>query len=49
MSTKNKKSTMAQALLEMDDITNAIKEESKKSLNVLLSEAVKNALREGCD
>ena len=49
MSTKNKKSTMAQALLEMDDITNAIKEESKKSLNILLSEAVKNALREGCD
>lgn len=49
MSTKNNKSTIAQTILEMDTITNAIKEESKKSLNSLLSEAVRNALREGCD
>ena len=49
MSTKNKKSVASQALLEMDSIISEIKEESKKSLNVMLSEAVKNALREGCD
>lgn len=49
MSTKNKKSVASQALLEMDTITSALKEESKKSLNILLAEAVKNALREGCD
>lgn len=48
MSTKNK-NIASQALLEMDAITSAIKEESKKSLNALLSEAVKNALRESCD
>ncbi len=48
MSTKNK-SIASQALLEMDAITSAIKEESKKSLNTLLSEAVKTALRESCD
>lgn len=48
MSTKNKKSVAAQALLEMDNIISEIKEESKKSLNVILSEAVRNALREGC-
>lgn len=49
MSTKNNKSTIAQALMEMDSITSAIKEESKKSINTLLSEAVRNALRENCD
>jgi hypothetical protein len=49
MSTKNKKSVASQALLEMDAITSALKEESKKSLNTLLTEAVKNALREECD
>lgn len=48
MSTKNK-SIASQALLEMDAITSAIKEESKKSLNTLLSEAVKKALRESCN
>lgn len=49
MSTKNKKSVASQALLEMDEITSVLKEESKKSLNLLLAEAVKDALREGCD
>lgn len=48
MSTK-KNSIASQALLDMDAITSAIKEESKKSLNALLTEAVKNALREGCN
>ena len=46
---KNKKSIASQALLEMDGITTSIKEESMKSLNALLSEAVRNALREGCE
>ena len=49
MSTNNKKSTLTQALLEMEEITSAIKEESKKSLNALLSEAVRDAIRESCD
>ena len=40
MSTKNKKSVASQALLEMDAITSAIKEESKNTLNTLLAEAV---------
>ena len=48
MSTKNK-NIASQALLEMDAITSAIKEESKKSMKSLLSEAVKTALRESCD
>ena len=48
MSTKNK-SIASQALLEMDAITSAIKEESKKSINNLLAEAVKNALRESAN
>ena len=49
MSTKNNKSLASQALLEMEQITSAIKEESKKSINILLAEAVKDALREGCN
>ena len=49
MSTNNKKSTLTQALLEMEEITSAIKKESKKSLNALLSEAVRDAIREGCN
>lgn len=49
MSTNNKKSTLTQALLEMEEITSAIKEESKKSLNALLSEAVRDAIRESCN
>ena len=48
MATKNK-SFASKALLEMDDITSAIKEESKKSLTSFLNEAVKNALRESCN
>ena len=48
MSTKNK-SIASQALLEMDAITSAIKEESKNSINLLLTEAVKNALRESAN
>ena len=49
MATNNKKSFASKALLEMDDITSAIKEESKKSLSSFLNEAVKNALRESCN
>ena len=48
MATKNK-SFASKALLEMDDITSAIKEESKRSLSSFLNEAVKNALRESCN
>lgn len=48
MATKNK-SFASKALLEMDDITSAIKEESKKALTSFLSESVINALRESCD
>ena len=46
MSTKKNKSMVSQALLEMEEITSAIKEESKKSLNALLSEAVRDAIKE---
>jgi len=49
MSNHNKNTIAKKALMEMDDITAALKEESKKSLNVLLTEAVKNALREECE
>ena len=45
----NKKSFASQALLEMDDITSAIKEESKKYLSSFLNESVKNAIRESCE
>jgi hypothetical protein len=47
MSSKNK-NTVSQALLDMDTIMSAIKEESKKSLNVMLNEAVRDVLREAC-
>ena len=46
---KNNKSLASQALLEMEDIKNAIKEESKKTLKSMLSEAVKDVLRESVD
>ena len=49
MSTKKNKSVVSQALLEMDEITTAIKEESKKSISSLLSEAVVKAIRESCN
>jgi hypothetical protein len=49
MSTKNKNKWASQALLEMDSITSAIKEESKNTLNSFLAEAVRNALREDCN
>ena len=39
-----KKSVAAQALLEMDSIVSALKEESKKTLGNMLNEAVKDAL-----
>ena len=45
----NKKSVAAQALLEMDSIVSALKEESKKTLGSMLNEAVKDALREGVE
>lgn len=49
MSNQNKQTIAQKALIEMDNITAALKEESKKSLNTLLTEAVKNALREECE
>ena len=45
----NKKSVSSQALLEMNEIKNAIKEESKNTIKTMLSEAVKEALRESID
>ena len=45
----NKKSITTQALNEMAELTNAIKEESKSTIKAMLSEAVKNALRESID
>jgi len=49
MTTKNKKSIASQALMEMESIKEAIKNEKDNSLKALLGEAVKKALREGCD
>ena len=49
MSNQDKNTIAKKALIEMDNITAALKEESKKSLNTLLSEAVKTALREECE
>lgn len=49
MSNQNKNTIASQALLDMDKITAALKEESQKTLNMLLSEAVKTALREECE
>lgn len=46
---KNNKSLASQALLEMEDIKKAIKEESKNTLKTILSEVVKDALRESID
>ena len=48
MDAKNK-SVAAQALLEMDSIVSALKEESKKTLGGMLNEAVKTALRESVE
>lgn len=45
----NKKSISAQALMEMKDIKKAIKEESKETLKAMLSEAVKDVLRESIE
>ena len=45
----NKKSITSQALLEMEEIKKAIKEESKSTIKAMLSEAVKNALRESVE
>lgn len=45
---KNKNS-LASALLEMEDIKKSIKEESKNTLKTILSEAVKDALRESIE
>ena len=50
MSANNKKTSLStQALLDMDSIVSAIKEESKQTINGLLTEAVKNALRESVE
>lgn len=45
----NKKSITSQALMEMNDIKKAIKEESKNTIKAMLSEAVKDALRESVE
>ena len=45
----SKKSITSQALMEMDSIKKAIKEESKNTIKAMLSEAVKNALRESVE
>lgn len=49
MSTNNKKSVASQALLDLDSIKNQIKEESKDTLKTLLSEAVKDFIRESAE
>lgn len=49
MSATNKKSVAAQALLEMDEVISALKEESRKSLGTILGDVVKDALREGIE
>lgn len=50
MSAKEKKNnTISQALMDMDSVTSAIREESRKSLNLLLTEAVKRYLQEKCE
>ena len=45
----NKKSISSLALTEMDKIKKAIKEESKNTIKTMLSEAVKDVLRESVD
>lgn len=49
MSTKNKKSVAAEALMEMDNIKQTIKEESKSTIESLLKEAVKDYMRDSID
>ena len=45
MSTTNKnKKSISETLLEMDELTKAIKKESKETISQLLSEAVKDAI-----
>lgn len=43
---KNNKKTVSEALLEMDKVSKALKEESKATLSSLLSEAIKEYLNE---
>ena len=43
---KNKKKTVSEALLEMDKVSKALKEESKATLSSLLSEAVRQYINE---
>ena len=49
MSTKNKKSVAAEALMEMDNIKASLKEESKSTIASLLKEAVKDFMRDEID
>ena len=49
MSTKTKKSVAAEALMEMEDIKQTIKEESKSTIASLLKEAVKDYMRDSID
>lgn len=44
--TKKNKKSISETLLEMDNLSNAIKEESKETLALLLSEAVKGYMNE---
>lgn len=49
MSVKNNKGVASKALLEMESIVSALKDESKKTLGTMLNEAVKSALRESVE
>ena len=49
MSAKNKKSVAAEALMEMDSIKTALKEESKSTIQSLLQETVKDFMNKSID
>ena len=49
MSAKNKKSVAAEALMEMDSIKSALKEESKSTIQSLLQETVKDFMNKSID
>ena len=46
---KNNKNTASEALLEMNSIKDAIKEESKNTLRAMLGDVVKDVLRESIE
>lgn len=45
----NNKSLVSQALLEMQTLREAIKDESKETIKAMLGESIKDALRESCN